>query len=546
MAEAVASSVGASPPLPYGRWALLAGVLLAELLTLTLRFDAGGLEPEQGWWRDLLLHSHLVPQWALAVAAAVLVFAGARLHAALRGLTVQVRQCPSWRVYGLVHLLVFAAFYGTTAAVLGSHAPARGAPEAWTILWIALALAVLATWLAALLPPGLWLSLVRQTAGGLLAGGVVGSLAWVASQLAVSLGQPLRQATLEMAHVLLRGLTPEVIYQPTRAVLGTPTFLVEIAPQCSGSEGVGLIVAFLGGYLWFCRRRLRLPAALLLLPLGAVLMALLNVVRITLLILIGSWGSPEVALGGFHSQAGWLAFIAVTLGLVRLGSRSPWFSAVPVPPVERKYRDATPAYVAPLVGVTAVAMLTEAVSDGLDLLYPVRVAAALALLAWFRPRYRPLRWTWSWHAVALGTVGWIIWLLLVPESTNGSGAALGEVLARWPRWAAGGWLLVRVLGAVVTVPVIEELAFRGFLLRRLVAADFRTVTPRRFTWPAVLISSALFGALHTQWAAGMLVGLLYALAYYRRGRLLDAVLAHATTNALLAVNVLATGAWGLW
>jgi hypothetical protein len=40
--------------------------------------------------------------------------------------------------------------------------------------------------------------------------------------------------------------------------------------------------------------------------------------------------------------------------------------------------------------------------------------------------------------------------------------------------------------------------------------------------------------------------MLYALALSRRGRLSDAVLAHATTNALLAAYVLTTGAWSLW
>jgi hypothetical protein len=38
----------------------------------------------------------------------------------------------------------------------------------------------------------------------------------------------------------------------------------------------------------------------------------------------------------------------------------------------------------------------------------------------------------------------------------------------------------------------------------------------------------------------------YALALYRRGSLTDAVVAHATTNALLAAYVLTTGSWALW
>jgi CAAX prenyl protease-like protein len=98
----------------------------------------------------------------------------------------------------------------------------------------------------------------------------------------------------------------------------------------------------------------------------------------------------------------------------------------------------------------------------------------------------------------------------------------------------------------VTVPLAEELAFRGYLTRRLIAPDFECVPLGRFTWASFLVSSALFGALHGRWLAGTLAGMLYALALYRRRNLADPVLAHALTNALLAVHVLATGAWSLW
>ena len=46
--------------------------------------------------------------------------------------------------------------------------------------------------------------------------------------------------------------------------------------------------------------------------------------------------------------------------------------------------------------------------------------------------------------------------------------------------------------------------------------------------------------------AGILAGLLYATAFLRRGRIGDAVVAHALTNAMLAAWVLWTGSWYLW
>ena len=60
-------------------------------------------------------------------------------------------------------------------------------------------------------------------------------------------------------------------------------------------------------------------------PLGTVAIWLANVVRITALIAIGTWFSADIAAGGFHSQAGWIAFNAVGLGLVLLARGSRFF-----------------------------------------------------------------------------------------------------------------------------------------------------------------------------------------------------------------------------
>ena len=96
------------------------------------------------------------------------------------------------------------------------------------------------------------------------------------------------------------------------------------------------------------------------------------------------------------------------------------------------------------------------------------------------------------------------------------------------------------------IPVVEELAFRGFLLRWLVSPEFERVPPRAWTWSAVLLSSLAFGAVHAHWILGTLTGLAFAMVLLRRGRLADAILAHALTNAGIAVAVLGFGRWDLW
>jgi CAAX prenyl protease-like protein len=135
-------------------------------------------------------------------------------------------------------------------------------------------------------------------------------------------------------------------------------------------------------------------------------------------------------------------------------------------------------------------------------------------------------------------------LSLAFDSTDQS--ALSEGLAQLPRGFAVIWLGLRVLGSVITVPLAEELAFRGYVLHKLVAQDFETVRPGQFTWFACLLSSILFGVLHGRWLAGTLAGIAYALALRQRGQLADAIVAHMTTNALMAAYVLSQQAWGLW
>ena len=97
------------------------------------------------------------------------------------------------------------------------------------------------------------------------------------------------------------------------------------------------------------------------------------------------------------------------------------------------------------------------------------------------------------------------------------------------------------------MPITEELAFRGFLIRRLISRDFESISLRTFTYFSLLLSSVAFGLLHgNRWFAGTVAGTLYSIALLRRGRIGDAAVAHATTNALLAMWVLFRGAWYLW
>jgi CAAX prenyl protease-like protein len=145
----------------------------------------------------------------------------------------------------------------------------------------------------------------------------------------------------------------------------------------------------------------------------------------------------------------------------------------------------------------------------------------------------------------MGVLVFMIWMLLEPNDQS-NGTALSHGLEKLPSGFALLWLIFRVLGSSIVVPLAEEFAFRGYLIRKLIAKDFDKVTVGQFTWLSFIVSSLLFGLLHERWLAGTLAGIGYAIALYRRGQLGDAITAHMTTNTLIAIFVITQGRWSLW
>jgi exosortase E/protease (VPEID-CTERM system) len=533
-----------APSLPLFRWVCLLALLLAEVLALTLRFDTRLLDEKRYWWAHLLSHSSEVFRLGCLIALATLVFGWSRLRGEWQRAFESSEVPATWWPALLGHLGAMAVFTALTAFILEWGIESSPFAAAWALAWVLTGCLTLGLWVAAVVPVSLWLPLARRGVVPLAGGVVVGSAAWAAGCWATDLWQPLSRLTFWTVGKLLGLVSADVVCQPDDFILGTASFQVHIAPSCSGYEGIGLTLAFLGAYLWAFRADLRFPQALCLLPIGAVLIWLANAVRIAALVLIGTWGSREVALGGFHSQAGWLAFLGVGLGLVVVSRRMRFFSRSLA-----AGHDANPAvpYLVPVLTLLATAMITGAFCHGFDWLYPLRVLTVGCVLWCCRRAYASWSWGWSWSAVGVGVLVFVIWMALEPRPADSEATgALASGLAGLPGGWAVVWLVFRVFGSVVTVPLAEELAFRGYLSRRLMGADFESIPLGKFTWFSFVVSSVAFGALHNRWLAGTIAGMLYAVILSRRGRLWDAVLAHTTTNALIAAYVLTTGSWSLW
>jgi exosortase/archaeosortase family protein len=108
-------------------------------------------------------------------------------------------------------------------------------------------------------------------------------------------------------------------------VFGTHQFSVEIAPACSGYEGMTLITLLLGLYCYLQRGSLRMTRALWIFPIAVVMMFLLNGLRIFILVAIGHYWSPEAALNGFHTVGGWLNLLTVWIASLLALNFIPFF-----------------------------------------------------------------------------------------------------------------------------------------------------------------------------------------------------------------------------
>lgn len=179
--------------------------------------------------------------------------------------------------------------------------------------------------------------------------------------------------------------------------------------------------------------------------------------------------------------------------------------------------------------------------------YAVRTGLALLVLGVLWQRCADLHRPPDWRGVALGVAGGVVvlvlWLALDRDwASLGAPQASPFAAADTARWQ----FAARIAGAVIVAPLAEELFFRSFLMRWLVRPDFATVDPRAVDRRAFLIQAALFASMHSLIVAGFAAGLVYGWLYRLTGNLWTGVLAHATTNALLAAWVLTQGAWHLW
>jgi len=520
-----------------------------EAFIATLLLD-GAAPVASGAWIASGIHSWgpSIARFAIAFSALFATFSFLRYRAQVQSLSaIAALQPMRWSLLA-VHFVAMGLFSLASIGVYSDRWTARDSNLA-AVAWILAAGAAIGSAALALVPWKFWSTLVRKTGRLWIYTSAAAALTSAGTGMFRSLWEPASRVTFRMVQLFLSPFVSDMLIQPAALRIGTHRFTVVIAKECSGLEGIALLLVFGCLWLFLFRNESRFPQALVLLPLGVVTLFLLNSLRITALILIGNAGAPDIAVGGFHSQAGWIAFNSVAFGSSIVARRWKWVSSrTPLPEAwhaQTATSNPTAAFLVPFLAILASGILSRAASGAFEWLYPIRLFAALAALWMFRKAYTHLDWKWSILAPGTGIVVFLLWI--AADRFTAATMPMPGSLAATSAGVRDTWIGLRILGAVFTVPIAEELAFRGFLLRRLVDADFDSVLFRSTTWLAVLGSSVLFGLMHGQhWMLGVAAGVMYALLLRRTGRMGDAVVAHAVTNALLAGYVLIFGQWQLW
>ncbi len=173
-------------------------------------------------------------------------------------------------------------------------------------------------------------------------------------------------------------------------------------------------------------------------------------------------------------------------------------------------------------------------------LYPAQVVICAAYLWYVR---RDIAWDWSWRAsawgVLLGCIGIAVWLLpyfngwipaeggFAPEKVLGHGSFATTVQYAF-----------RFARAVLIVPLVEELFWRGFLMRWCVNRDFPQSVPLgTHSVLAYVVTTLAFILVHNpiDYAGAFVYGsLAYVLVVWTR-RLTSVFVMHATANLLMGI-----------
>lgn len=181
--------------------------------------------------------------------------------------------------------------------------------------------------------------------------------------------------------------------------------------------------------------------------------------------------------------------------------------------------------------------------------YPLQTLLCAAALVYFRREYEFCRLRRPTLAILVALLVFVLWIapqqfLGFPPRVVGFNPDTfsGEPGLFWST------LLLRFIRLIIVVPFVEEIFWRGFLLRYLISEKFETVAFGAFSWFSFAIVTVAFGCSHSlpDWPAALITGALYNGVAYRTKSLSSCILAHSLTNLALGLWIVGTKQWGFW
>jgi len=178
-------------------------------------------------------------------------------------------------------------------------------------------------------------------------------------------------------------------------------------------------------------------------------------------------------------------------------------------------------------------------------LYPIKMILVVAVLARYWRLLPALTPAAPMRSVWVGVAGVVLWIGLDPILVHYDPPLIGRNPFQLYPAVYAWWLFgFRLAGITFCVPVMEELFWRGFLMRWLIKEDFTSVPLGTYQPLSFWITTVCFAAVHgAEWPLGVVVGLLYGVWFVRTKSLGNVMLAHGVTNLLLALYCLIANDW---
>jgi CAAX prenyl protease-like protein len=215
----------------------------------------------------------------------------------------------------------------------------------------------------------------------------------------------------------------------------------------------------------------------------------------------------------------------------------------------------TVAYVLPFAVFLVFLALQKYVPLPPNLEFIIRDLLLAAVLVGFSLHVIQLRPSRPLETIIMGIAVFVVWVgpdLMFPTYRHHwlfQNAILGQLTVTIPGSVLEApWVLVpRILQAVIFVPILEELFWRGWLMRWLISPQFERVPLGAYQTGAFWFTAALFASEHgPYWDVGLIAGIAYNWWMIRTRSLADCILAHAVTNGCLCWYVVATHRWEYW